>query len=827
MGPIKRENRFNDDWLRKAEFKPWLARHKTSVLHAFCTVCKVYIHLGSIRLGAVQSHAKGKKHLARLTPHCESIKGWFEPTKSTAESTHSEPSPSVPSTSQPDSAKTPSSSNTNPVSANCNSSTSTEIQSSLSSFVTQEDILKSEIMWALHNTMSHHSHSSSQSANELFRHMFPDSEIAKRFTCGRTKLSYLTTFGLAPYFTDELSAKLKDSSNFVILFDESFNRVTKDEQIDVHVRFWDSEKQCVETRYLKSEFLGHCNAAELLKKLHEATENLNDQNILQISMDGPNVNHKLHRDYVAARKETYPEAPDILDIGSCGLHVIHGAFKTGANASGWNIDQLLRSLWWLFSDSPARRADYTSITKSDVFPLQFCATRWIEDVPVAQRAVEIWENICKYVNSICSGPKSKIPKTCSSWTYVAKAVNDKLTLSKLQAFIHAAKYLSPFLERFQTDKPMVPFLASELHKVLTNIMEKFVLQKVMTETSDWSCLSNIDLNDEKVLKQSKHISIGFQTREALKAAKVSEVQEIEFKHQCKQFYRKIVQKVIERSPLKYSLARNMDVLNPKTIATAKDSKQHVIFENLLSTMKNCKHVRSADCDALVEEHKCFVKYVQVEHLDDFKEYDLVNSLRLDYFFAKYMQNKPQYAKVWGFVRKLLLLSHGQASVERGFSVNKDVLACNMSKKTLVAQRMVTDSVRSELGPGNSLNVWDVKLTKSMLASCKAARMRYSLYQEEQAKQKNTTEQLGKKHKLLEKIEASKSKKTRLESTLKRLIQEADDLAVKAQVEGDLSLLASSNSSRAKAKKTSEEIDTEDSNIKGLKEKLKTVEGRIK
>ena len=62
-------------------------------------------------------------------------------------------------------------------------------------------------------------------------------------------------------------------------------------------------------------------------------------------------------------------------------------------------------------------------------------------------------------------------------------------------------------------------------------MEKFVLQKVMTETSDWSNLSNIDLNDEKVLKQSKHISIGFQTREALTAAKVSEVQEIEFKHQ--------------------------------------------------------------------------------------------------------------------------------------------------------------------------------------------------------------------------------------------------------------------------------------------------------
>lgn len=100
--------------------------------------------------------------------------------------------------------------------------------------------------------------------------------------------------------------------------------------------------------------------------------------------------------------------------------------------------------------TPARRSDYTAITQSDVFPMQFCSTRWIEDVPVAKRAVEIWENICKYVCTISAGPKAKIPKS-SSCTFVAKAVNDKLTLCKLYAFIDAANHLLPFLELFQTD----------------------------------------------------------------------------------------------------------------------------------------------------------------------------------------------------------------------------------------------------------------------------------------------------------------------------------------------------------------------------------------
>ena len=286
-----------------------------------------------MRLGAVESHMKGKKHSMRLTPQSASIQGWLGQTSdgSVAASANS-------SLTQHSSAH----SITEITIAISLPSVNTDL--TIIPFVTSEQTLKPEIIWALHNTMTHQSFTSSQAANELFINMFPDSEIAKKFSCGKTKLSYLVTFGLAQYFTSELIAKLHDSSNFVILFDESFNRISKDEQMDVHVRSWDNEKQCIETRYLRSEFLGHCTASDLLKKLNEATQNLTTKKILQISMDRPNVNHKFYRDYVAMRKETDPYAPDLLEIGSCGLHVIHGAFKTGVNATGWKTYNLLRSL---------------------------------------------------------------------------------------------------------------------------------------------------------------------------------------------------------------------------------------------------------------------------------------------------------------------------------------------------------------------------------------------------------------------------------------------------------------------------------------------------
>jgi hypothetical protein len=81
----------------------------------------------------------------------------------------------------------------------------------------------------------------------------------------------------------------------------------------------------------------------------------------------------------------------MLNIGSCGLHIIHGAFKYGIDASGWNVDEFLKSVHWLLKDMPARREDYATAVKSDspVMPLRFCKTRWTENVPVVERAIEM------------------------------------------------------------------------------------------------------------------------------------------------------------------------------------------------------------------------------------------------------------------------------------------------------------------------------------------------------------------------------------------------------------------------------------------------------
>ena len=95
----------------------------------------------------------------------------------------------------------------------------------------------------------------------------------------------------------------------------------------------------------------------------------------------------------------------MIDIRSYGLHIVHGAVKHGLEATGWNIDDILYALFRLLKDAPTRQENYckTIENKSPPMPLKFCATRWMENAPVIERAILVIPDMCKYVKSVESG----------------------------------------------------------------------------------------------------------------------------------------------------------------------------------------------------------------------------------------------------------------------------------------------------------------------------------------------------------------------------------------------------------------------------------------
>ena len=349
--------------------------------------------------------------------------------------------------------------------------------------------------------------------------------------------------------------------------------------MDMTVRFWDSEYNKVVERYFHSNFLGHATAADMLYHFNKGIAELDPSCLIQVSMDGPNVNWKFYRSFCEERKAA--ELPDLLNIGSCGLHVVHGSFQNGAKESGWNLANILRALWQLFHDTPARREDFNHITGTNVYPLQFCPHRWVENVRVAERALHIWPHINKYVKTVIT--QGKAP-TSSSFMTVATACDDTLVQAKLEFFISVAKPLQEFLIKFQTEAPMVPFLGLSLKELLLTLMGRFLKKEVLEAADTFRKLAIIDPEDKKNRKNPKHVELGFAARTTIKKVTekkaASELRLLTFKNDCVKFLSAIVLKLLEKCPLKYFLVQCLDSLIPLNLVSS-SSQARVKFQKLL------------------------------------------------------------------------------------------------------------------------------------------------------------------------------------------------------------------------------------------------------
>ena len=171
-----------------------------------------------------------------------------------------------------------------------------------------KDIKRAEILLAMKSVVSHIPQRSLDDFPSIARKMFPDSEIAKKLETGWTKLKYNINNGLAPYYTDKLYESLAPEGDntvppkFVACFDESYNSVTHNKQFDVHVIYFDESTHRVTRKYLTSNFIGHGDANSLRNHLEHVLEKLEMKNLIQISMDGPNVNWKMLEIAIEERK---------------------------------------------------------------------------------------------------------------------------------------------------------------------------------------------------------------------------------------------------------------------------------------------------------------------------------------------------------------------------------------------------------------------------------------------------------------------------------------------------------------------------------------------
>ena len=106
-------------------------------------------------------------------------------------------------------------------------------------------------------------------------------------------------------------------------------------------------------------------------------------------------------------------------------------------------------------------------------------------------------------------------KSKSYYGVSSKVKNIKLLKAKLELFMLLASELEPFLKKFQSNKPMVPYLYPRLHSLMMMLLNRFVKPSVLEGVNTPNQLIKLELRKQTNLMMVKEIDIGFGARRAL------------------------------------------------------------------------------------------------------------------------------------------------------------------------------------------------------------------------------------------------------------------------------------------------------------------------
>ncbi|CAF1530611.1 unnamed protein product [Adineta ricciae] len=657
----KNQTKFNINWLSrfddsKIPVKIWLKAGPSSSTFK-CTLCQTNeLDCGNQGWKAVEQHMKNVKHK-------QILQQWKENVKFVVSSPSSNSSSSASS-----------------FSSSCIPSSSSSL-SSTSSIITlemnnnkhkalnfEDQVIKAETLWALNIAQRGFSYNSCNELNELFPLMFPDSNIATKFSIQSNKMSYVISHGLGSYFKKKLIDDIKKTDKFVLIFDEQTNNQNK-KQLDMWFRYWCNEKQLVVNRFYKTITLGHAYAKTIRDVIIEsfATDGLDLKKLLMLSRDNPNVNIAIEK---MIDSEMQKHGSSLLKLGSCSIHIVHNAFKSGLLVSKWHVENFCLDLYSWFKCSPARQEDFKNVLEEIDYLLEktilyFSITRWVLMGKVVKRILNQWDVLCEYF--LCFLPQ---------------------------------KQPSQIKENKRYEKePLIHVLYHEMTELFRDVLSSFIKTDVVQHKSGQELLI-ITLDQVNLWRSEKELRIGEQTTKLISSLNFDEKKS--FYQDVRKIYEAIGNYLKKNLPLDNILLRDLQVLNYSSKSDPTSNDQILRVARAIPNLFNDREIDSLTnewilyCFELIDESWIIKdKYIDANGLDHIKYHSI------DYYWSKVFSiltnnGTPKYQTLAKLIRNVLIIAHGNADVERAFSINSNIITDNrtlLSETSINGLRLVYDGVK--------------------------------------------------------------------------------------------------------------------------------------
>lgn len=497
---------------------------------------------------------------------------------------------------------------------------------------------------------------------KLVKSMFPDSEIAKRFQCSRTKTSVLTRFGNGKFCQDQLVNTLISTDMpvfFSLLIDESNDRGVEAKDLAILVRFFDPVIMKAVTRFLDLPTANNGTAAAIFEKVHDCLESKGISYDRMICFNSDTCNTmKGQRNGVV--RHLRDQQPALIDLG-CICHLENLALKAAMKTLPVSIDSLLVDINTHFYLSVKRKeelkgfCEFVNITYKKI--LSHVETRWLSLLKVISRILELWPAIVSYFHSHPEREKRGRVST------IAKLLSEetKLYLLFLNSILPT---INSFNVAFQaTNYSTIYLLHPEMKKLTKRLLRCFVKLDVI-QTND---ITQTEYQDQENQLESHDLEIGNDARIlALNLEENGFTNEVKrFHDHVRLFFSKLVQTIFLKFPFNSTFLSDLRILNPAERQSYNDFPGAVVrLANELPQLELSEKLDQLKTEAIDYQ------------MADSK--DLPAATDTDLFWAEMHNVKglssvsPIYDNLLLLVRALLSIPASNADSERCFSMIRKI-----------------------------------------------------------------------------------------------------------------------------------------------------------
>ena len=543
---------------------------------------------------------------------------------------------------------------------------------------TSEKVIEAEVRWATFVAKHNLAFLSSDHATKLFSSMFPDSEIAKKFACGRTKTTAIVKQALAPHYTQKVIQNM--SNPFSIMMDESNDKT--DKSCIILVRVLDPEVGDICTRFLDMPDVNVGTAANLFDALKSSLvkHGLDFNSTIAFMSDTTNVMKGARS---GVQKLIKNEHPFLYDVG-CICHLADLTVEAGLKGLPIDIDQLFIDVFYYFQHSSKRKQEFVDLwcslfTGEPEVILKHCPTRWLSLLRCVDRYLTQYDGLKSYFLSCGEAETVKVRNILS-----------KLEHPLTRPLLHFLSFILPSVDKFnrafqKSTESTTPQLFDEMCRLVRLYAANFLTRDSIIAAGDNLCQLKFDVESQV---SNENLGIGSNTWAC--------ISDLESTHDLRPFFVAVrtfyvnsTKKMLNKFPFHDTLMKDLSVLHPEKAASFPVSK----IVGLAKRFPQIGLTDSVEIDKLSEEFLDFtISPSDLPSIVKYKSADGTMRPRAGLFWSEVgkmttLDGQPRFNHLHKLMAGLLSIPVSNADSERGFSMLRKIHTdqrSNLQQSTIVA-----------------------------------------------------------------------------------------------------------------------------------------------